>query len=255
MILNQKVSVATISEWKPLELSSLEGIGAIAAIGLMVIANCIRGHKWKLYEMALVFLSWYSAFSHHRFTYLAAILTTPLLAADFVRSFTEESDEKTIPAMNAVMVAGAVFVMFFMFPSETSLKDMLGKMFPLQTIASIQPSWRTLDWDYVGGMMAFEAKPSFIDSRYDSFEHAGVLQDYRAAMYAQGSFELMDKYRVDHVLIQEGTPLSYLLKHTPCWHVQAREKSWDGYYALYVKTPGAAAASADCGSVSAAGRQ
>lgn len=254
MILNQKVSVATISEWKPLELSSLEGIGAVAAIALMVIANSIRGHKWKLYEMAFVFLAWYSAFSHHRFTYLAAILTTPLLATDFMRSFCEESDEKTIPAMNGVMVGGAVLVMFFMFPSETSLKDMLGKMFPLQTIASIQPSWRTLDWDYVGGMMAFDDKPSFIDSRYDSFEHAGVLQEYRAAMYAQGSFELMDKYRVDHVLIREGTPLSYLLQHTQCWQIQTREKSWDGYYALYAKSPGAAQTSADCGSVPAPSR-
>jgi hypothetical protein len=246
MILNQKVSVATISEWKPLELSSMEGIGAVAAIALMIVANCIRGHKWKMYEMAFVFLAWYSAFSHHRFTYLAAILTTPLLARDFARSFCEEPDEKTIPAMNAVMVAGAVIVMIFMFPSEASLQQMLGKMFPLQTIASIQPSWRTLDWDYVGGMMAFDGKPSFIDSRYDSFEHGGVLQEYRAAMYAQGSFELMDKYRVDHVLIQEGTPLSYLLQHAPCWRVQRREKSWDGYYALYAKTPGAAPTSADC---------
>jgi hypothetical protein len=254
MILNQKVSVATISEWKPLELSSLEGIGAVAAIAFMVIANCIRGRKWKVCEMAFVFLAWYSAFSHHRFTYLAAILTSSLLARDIARSFCEEPDEKTIPAMNAVMVAGALIVMFFMYPSEASLKEMLARMFPLQTIASIQPQWRTLDWDYVGGMMAFEAKPSFIDSRYDSFEHAGVLQEYRAAMYAQGSFELLDKYRVDHVLIQEGTPLSYLLQHTPCWQVQTREKSWDGHYALYTKIPSATTTSADCGLVPAAGR-
>ncbi|MGA7858614.1 MAG: hypothetical protein WCA11_11835, partial [Terracidiphilus sp.] len=252
MILNQKVSVSTISEWKPLELSSLEGMGAVAAIGLMVIANCIRGRKWKLYEMAFVFLAWYAAFAHHRFTYLAAILTTPLLARDIARSFCEEPNEKTIPAMNAFMVAGAVIVMFFMFPSEVSLNDMLAKMFPLETIACIQPSWRTLDWDYIGGMMAFEDKPSFIDSRYDSFEHAGVLQPYRAAMYAQGSFELMDKYRVDHVLIQEGTPLSYLLQHAPCWQVQTREKSWDGYYVLYAKSPRSISTSADCSPASSA---
>ena len=54
-------------------------------------------------------------------------------------------------------------------------------MFPMQTIAAIQPSWRTYDWDYVGGMMAFESKPSFIDTRFDSFEHLGIMQDPAAS--------------------------------------------------------------------------
>ena len=56
MMLNQKVSVATITEWQPLALSSLEGRAALVAIVLMIIANCIRGRKWKIYEMAIVFL-------------------------------------------------------------------------------------------------------------------------------------------------------------------------------------------------------
>ena len=106
MMLNQKESVNTIAEWQPLSLSSLEGEAAVVAIAVMVVANCIRGRKWTLFEMATVFLAWYAAFSHHRFTYLAAVLTTPMLAVDIKRSFCIESDEKTIPAMNAMMVGG-----------------------------------------------------------------------------------------------------------------------------------------------------
>ena len=241
MMLNQKVSVATITEWQPLELSSLEGRGALVAIVLMIIANCIRGRKWKVYEMAIVFLSWYAAISHHRFTYLAAILTTPMLARDIERSFCTESDEKTIPAMNAAIIAVAVGVMVWMFPSEATLKDMLARMFPLQTIAAIQPSWRTLDWDYVGGMMDFESKPTFMDSRFDSFEHHGVMQDEGRIMNLSDSFELMDKYRIDHVLLRESMGLSYLLQHTPGWRVVMREKAWESNYILYAKDPGAAA--------------
>ena len=41
------------------------------------------------------------------------------------------------------MIAGAVCAMVFFFPSEASLKKMQGIMFPMQTIASIEPSWRT----------------------------------------------------------------------------------------------------------------
>ncbi len=48
-------------------------------------------------------------------------------------------------------------------------------MFPMHTIAVIDPSWRTFNWDYVGGMMDFQGKATFIDTRFDSFEHTEVL--------------------------------------------------------------------------------
>ena len=240
MMLNQKVSVATITEWQPLSLSSLEGRAALVAIAVMIVANLIRGRKWRIYELAFVFLAWYAAIAHHRFTYLAAILIIPMLARDIQRSFCTESDEKTITAMNALMVTGAICVMLLMYPSEAALKTMLAKMFPLQTIATIQPSWRTLDWDYVGGMMDFESKPTFMDSRFDSFEHHGVMQDEGRIMDLDDSLELMDKYRIDHVLLRENMGLSYLLEHTPGWQVVKREKAWEGYYVLFAKTAGAA---------------
>src|ERR1700679_109439 len=56
MMINQKLSVSTIAEWQPLNLSNMEGKGVIVAIAVMVVANCIRGRKWKIYEMAFVFL-------------------------------------------------------------------------------------------------------------------------------------------------------------------------------------------------------
>jgi hypothetical protein len=36
----------------PLNLSTLEGKCAVVAVVLMVIANCIRGRKWTLYDSA-----------------------------------------------------------------------------------------------------------------------------------------------------------------------------------------------------------
>lgn len=247
MMLNQKESVATIGEWKPLVLSSLEGKAAMAAIAIMIIANCIRGRKWTLFEMATVFLAWYAAFSHHRFTYLAAILTTPMLAVDIKRSFCIESDEKTIPAMNALMVAASIVVMVLMFPSQRMLDDMLAKMFPLQSIASLQPSWRTLNWDYVGGRMDFEGKPTFIDSRFDSFEHSGgVMQDYDKIAALDDTAELMKKYRIDHALLKDSLSLSFQLEQTPGWQIVRREKAWEGEYLLFAWNPGAATNPGPC---------
>jgi hypothetical protein len=235
MMLNEGLSVANSAEFQPLRIESMEGRGVVLAIGLMIVANFIRGRKWKVYELAVIVFAWYSAVDHLRFTYLAAVLTTPMLAADIKRSFYTEEDNKTIPAMNALIAAAAVCVMVFMYPSEDTLQKKLASLFPLQTIASIQPSWRTLNWDYVGGMMAFESKPNFFDSRYDIFDHHGVLADYLGIMNDRDALELMDRYRVDHVLLQDPSPLAYLLQHTPGWKVERREITDSFTFVLYSK--------------------
>ncbi len=237
MMLNQKVSVATIAEWQPLSFSSFEGEATIVAIVLMVVANCIRGRKWKLYELGFVFLAWYAAISHHRFTYFAAVLTTPMLARDFARGFISEEDADTIPVMNVLMAVGAMCVVLFMFPSQAKLQKRLEMMFPLQTIATIQPAWRTFDWDYVGGMMDFQGKPIFMDSRFDSFEHAGVMQEYQGMIQGRNTFPLFEKYRVDHALLKDEVPLADILQHTPGWRVVMREKAWEGNYLLFARDP------------------
>jgi hypothetical protein len=240
MMFNQKLSVATIAEWQPLSLSSLEGRGVVVAVALMVVANCIRGRKWKIFELALVFFAWYTAIDHHRFTYLAAVITAPMLARDLSRTFSKDPDANTIPTMNFLMAAGALCAMLIFFPSEASLKKMLGMMFPVQTISTIQPSWRTYDWDYVGGMMAFESKPSFIDTRFDSFEHLGVMKDARSILAGQNAFELMDKYRVDHALVKDDAALADLLEHSTAWRLEKREKAWEGEYLMFAKVPATA---------------
>jgi hypothetical protein len=239
MMLRQKLSVATITEWLPLTFSSFEGKGAIVAIALMVIANLVAPRKWTLYELALVFFAWYMAFDHHRFTYLAAVLTTPLLAVDLKRAFFTEGGLKTIPMMNFGMAAAAVVAMIIMFPSEASLKKMVGMMFPVQSIERIEPAWRTYNADYVGGMMAFDGKPSFIDSRFDSFEHLGVMVESARIVEGVGAFALLDKYRVDHVLVKDDAPISALLEQAPGWRVMMREPAWQGNYILFER-PGEA---------------
>ena len=53
-------------------------------------------------------------------------------------------------------------------------------------------------------MMDFQSKPNFMDSRFDSFEHHGVMQDDGRMMDLNDSLELMDKYRIDHALLQDS---------------------------------------------------
>src|SRR5579863_7566796 len=236
MMFNQKLNIGVVGEWQPLHVDTPLGICAVLSIGLMVAASCIRGRKWTVFEMAIVFFAWFAAFDHMRFAFLAAVLTTPLLAREIERSFLSEPDTgKTIPAMNALMAAAAVGIMLYILPSQAALEKKEAEAFPLRMIAAIQPSWRTFNMDHVGGRMDFDSRLCFIDSRFEIFEHGGVLGDYLAVTNIHDSLELLDKYRIDHVLLLDNMPLSYLLQRTPGWREQVREKAGDDVYILYAR--------------------
>jgi len=245
MLLNQKANIANVSEWKPLNVATIEGASLVLVMVSMVIANLKRGRTWKLFDLAVVLFACYAAVDHVRFLYLAGVLIAPTLALDIARSFSPEPNDETIPAVNALIAAAALAFIAIMFPSEAKLQARLETEFPLKAIRSIQPGWRTFNWDYLGGMMAFESRPSFIDSRVDTFEHHGVFQVYLSAMNVVDAYEILDHYRIDHALLREGLPLAYVLEHAPGWSVLVREKGTEGGFVLFARTRDAFAAPAD----------
>jgi hypothetical protein len=237
MILNQKLNIANVIEWQPLNLSWMVGKATLCAIGLMFLANAIRGRSWKIYQIAFVFFAWYSAFDHARFTFLAAVITTPMLAADVSRTFFPFPNWKTIPLMNGLIAAAMITVTVWYFPTQQRLESGFPKQFPLRLIAKIQPSWRTLNDEHLGGIMDFSSKPTFIDTRWDTFEHHGVMKDYLSIFQIQDPLPLLDKYRIDHLLVHKTEPLAYVLQHGGGWVIQESESSGNDAYVLLVKAP------------------
>jgi hypothetical protein len=251
MMMNQKQMMSTAMEWQPLSLNTIAAYGAWLSIGLFVIANCLRGRKWTIYELAILLFAFFEAFNHARFTFLACLLVIPMLTVDVARSFAGPPDEKTIPGMNALLVGCIFCVIIYFFPSESRLQKSLAVQYPLQTIASIDPLWRTFDQDALGGMMDFDRKPTFYDTRYDTFVHHHVLSEYLAIVHLVKPLSLFDKYRIDHVLIHADTPLSMLLEDAPGWRVVKREGAGGDVYELFEKAPGAAQDKTKCAAVPA----
>jgi hypothetical protein len=236
MALNQALNIGNVQEWQPLNLGWFVGKAAVAIIGLIVITNVLHARKWKIYEFAFVFFAWYAAFDHARFTFLAAVLIVPMVAADLTRSFFPVStNQKTIPVMNGVVAAAVLCVVALYFPTRASLQKGLAEEFPLETIASIQPSWRTLNQEHLGGIMDFNSKPTFIDTRWDTFEHHGIMKDFIDILHLQNSLALLDKYRIDHVLLRKSEPFCYLLERTPGWKVLRTEGSGNDQYELFAR--------------------
>ena len=78
----------------------------------------------------------------------------------------------------------------------------------------------------LGGMLACDGKPDFIDSRVDTFEHHGVFRDYLDIVQMKRPLELLDRYKIDHVLFHEQTPLAYLRERAPGWKVILHDGSY-----------------------------
>jgi hypothetical protein len=250
MLLNQKLVIAHASEWQPLNSGSALGRFSVAAILLMIVANCWRGRSWKIHELAFLFFAWFMAFSHMRFTFMAAALTTPLLACDLARGFFSKPKNETIPAMNALFAAGAVCAVLYFFPANSTLQHALEARYPLRSIAFIQPSWRTFNQDTLGGIMDLNGKPTYLDTRLDTFDHHGEFADYLGVLYSRQPFDNLNKYRIDHLLIPANWPLAYLLEHTPGWQVEMREGSGANAYELFASSQAVTGESIRCAATS-----
>lgn len=238
LLTKQKLMMALMVEWQPLSLGSSTGIAAAIAIGLMIVANLARGRKWKIYELAFMLSAWYLAFAHQRFAFLAAVVTLPWLADDATRSFFSEASQKTIPLLNAVFAIAIISGLVYLFPSESELHHQLAAELPLHSIAAIQPSWRTFTDYPLGGMLAFESKPDFLDSRNDTFEHHGILQQFVQIQALQSPFKKLDDNRIDHVLIHANSSLAFALGLSPAWRMTMREGSGNDTYELLTRVAG-----------------
>jgi hypothetical protein len=241
MVLNQKLMILITDEWQPLNMGATVGKAAALFIGLTIVANCVRGRKWKVYELAFIFFAWYTALAHQRFVFLACVVTAPWFTADLARSFFASPSNKTVPVLNALFVTGVMVSLFYLFPSESTLQRGLATAYPLDSIASIQPSWRTLNDYALGGIMDFNSKPTFIDSRNDIFEHHGVLQKYLDIQNSRDPLSLLEGSRIDHVLTHEDSTLSFALEHSRDWQVEMREGTGDYRYELFAKAAGTTA--------------
>ncbi len=85
-----------------------------------------------------------------------------------------------------------------------------------------------------------------VDTRWDTFEYHGVLNGFLDIMRIQEPLKLLDKNRIDHVLIPEQWPLAYLLERTPGWRVERREGTGDDAHVLFARTPGAVGDQSQC---------
>jgi len=57
----------------------------------------------------------------------------------------------------------------------------------------------------------------FVDGRTDIFVYNGTFDEHFNATMIKKPIEMLDKYRIDYVLLGSQQPLAYVLEHSPGW--------------------------------------
>jgi hypothetical protein len=221
LMFRQQSVMTYIEEWKSVDFSKGSGKLAMIVIFTLLAAALFSRRRWKLEEVLLTAFALWAALSHVRFLFFAGLIVTPILAPR-LKLFPPYERDIDKPWLNAGIMAAMVGSVIFFFPSAAKLQQNVDETYPnaaLQFMQRQHLSGRIFNEDWWGGYMEWTApklKP-FTDGRADIFVYNGAFDDYIKAVLIQTPFEILDKYKIDFVLLEPKQPLGYLIEHSPAW--------------------------------------
>ena len=234
MAFHQKLNIASVQEWQPLDWHSVRGRIFFVVLLLGLAAQLLRPRTWKLHELAFVCVGVHAALSYQRFLFLAGILVLPLLAADLpqvprMHQVREEGEQSRQKLLHACLLLCMVLcgLLAYRARREALVSEAEYPQGALPVLAALHhqaPLLNSYDW---GGYLELRLPelPVMIDSRTDIFERKGVLRDYLNATQIQNTFAILGKYHIQYVLFQPDTPLVYLLRQSPDWKIDYEDKT------------------------------
>jgi hypothetical protein len=222
LLLRQQGVMQYIQEWQPVDFSTVSGKLALVLIFALLAAALFSRRPWRLDEVLLTAFAVWAALSHLRFLFFAGLILVPILAPR-LKLFPPYERELDKPWVNAAIIATIVGSLIFFFPSAAQLRQKVDEEYPKAALDFMQQqhlNGRIFNQYKWGGYMEWNAPEwkTFIDGRADIFVYNGVFQDFLAATALEHSFEILDKYKIDYVLLQPEQPLDYLLEHSSSWH-------------------------------------
>jgi hypothetical protein len=221
LLFRQGNAVHAVGEWHSVDFGKGTGKLALIVIFAWLAVAFFSRRRWKLDELLLMAFALWAALSHVRFLPFIGLIGAPILAPS-LKLFPPYQREIDKPWINAVIMAAMVGSVIFYFPSAAKLQQNVDDTYPTAALQFMQRqhlSGRIFNNDGWGGYMEWTAPElkTFIDSRADIFAYNGTLDDYIKVVLIQTPFEILDKYKIDYVLLEPQQPLGYLLEQSPGW--------------------------------------
>ena len=221
LLFRQPSNMKYIEEWQSVDFSTGKGKLALIVILALLAGALFSRRRWRLDEVLLTAFALWVALSHVRMLFFSGLILAPILAPRLTL-FPPYDREIDKPLLNTAIMAAVVGSLIFFFPSTAQLQQKVDEEYPTAALEFMQRqhlNGRIFNQYGWGGYMewnASELRP-FIDGRADIFVYNGTFDDYFKAVSIQTPFEVLDKYRIDYVLLGSKQPLGYLLQHSPAW--------------------------------------
>ncbi len=223
LLFRQQSVMRYIEEWEPVNFSTGNGKLAMILIFALLATTLFSRRRWRLDDVLLTGFALWTALSHARFLFFAGLIMAPVLAPSLTL-FPPYERELDKPWLNAGIIVAILGAMVYFFPSEAQLRQKVDEVYPRAALEFMQRQhingriFNRYGW---GGYMEWNApelKPG-IDGRADIFVYKGIFNDFLDAMSVKEPFKILDKYKIDYVLVQPKQPLTYVLEHSPDWRV------------------------------------
>ena len=220
-LFRQQANMRSIEEWASVNFGSMNGKLALALVFLLFALPLFSSRRWRLQDVLLTGFALWAALSHVRFLFFAGLVITPILAPR-LKLFPPYQRELDKPWLNAAIIAGVVTSITFFFPSAAQLQLKIDGMFPTKALNFMQQrkiEGRIFNQYAWGGYMEWNAPQfkTFVDGRADIFVYNGVFDDFLRATAVDDSFEILNKYKIEYVLLPADAQMAYVLKHSSGW--------------------------------------
>jgi len=217
----QKLNISHVAEWVSVNFHDMRGKIVLILLITFLLSALVRRRRWTVTEVGLLLFALYSGLTYIRFLFLLALIAAPMLAKilDFVPRYRPEADT---PLINAVVICLMIGSMIYYWPSQREMQDSVASQYPagiLPFLKAHPPAGPVLNAYLWGGYLELNAPDvkTFVDSRVDIFEYAGVLQDYLSALELKEPNSILEKYKIRYVLFPHNESLTYVLEHDPTW--------------------------------------
>ena len=220
-LFHQQSNMQYVQEWQSVDLSTGNGKLVLIVIFGLLAAALFSPHRWRLDEILLTVFALWAGLSHGRFVFFIGLVVIPILAPclNLFPPYDRTLDKSWL---NAAIMACVLVCLVSFFPSSAQLQGEVDTKFPTSALQFMQNRHiqsRVFNQYLWGGYMEWAAPElqTFIDGRADIFAYNGTLDDHRRVTTMEAPLEVLDKYHMDYALLQPGTPLIYLLEHSPGW--------------------------------------
>lgn len=241
MAFKQNLNIAHVAEWVSVDFHDLRGKMVMIMILGLVLGVLLRNRRWNLGELLVLLFALYSGLTYIRFLVLLGVVAAPVLAKmlDFFPLY-RPADET--PRVNAVVILLLIGLMVCFYPRESKVRASVEETYPSGVLPYLDAhplQGNTLNFYLWGGYLEWHAHnlKTFVDSRVDIFEYAGVFEDYLNLMGTDMTQHrpdaILDKYNIRYVLfppaesknpLHTGGSLVYVLQQDPHWKTLYKDR-------------------------------